>query len=138
MLFLNVSNMITSLRECQAISSLASLRPSLRELILCRPGKSYCKENACVHQETILNLSQEQRCPEGVSKSLWKALCGRFNKSQLLAMTSAVEVPRVASLALSSSSSSLSSTGPGLGQDKNLPPNAPYPLILLQGPPGTG
>ena len=117
------SNLITSLRECQAISSLASLRPSLRDLILCHPdNKSY--RNDYVQQQAASK-------PEGVSPQLWKSLLMRYNNSQLRAMASVIEVPRA-------TATSSTTTAPATAPAPDLPALPPYPLILLQGPPGTG
>lgn len=139
------SNVVTSLRESQAISSLASLRPTLRELILCHPTETFSEYiNIKSQIPTVIKSfdgssgKYKATCPAGVSSKLWSALCIRYNKSQLQAMTSVVEEPRAIY-------EKYSKTKPeSLGNEKASSVNGradalpPYPLVLLQGPPGTG
>lgn len=130
------SNLTTSLRECQAISSLASLRPSLRDIILCHPEKhyeNYLKSKPHPSESHADTGHHKERCPGGVSGQLWAALCSSYNKSQLRAMASVIEEPRAVAVEQSTRSDKMTSTGAGPDDDK-----LQYPLILLQGPPGTG
>ena len=86
---------MTSLRESQAISSLASLRSPLRELILCRPDFSYEGMNINnIQKKSGSNGQQKLICPVGVSSKLWNALSMKYNNSQLQAITSVVDLPR--------------------------------------------
>jgi len=133
-----IGNVVTSLRESQAISSLASLRPALRELILCPPGKSYTEYNSIKSQiPTVVKSFGKYKttCPSGVSSKLWSALCLRYNKSQLQAMTSVVEEPRAIYEKYANGSAASEKTSSADGQANVI---HPYPLLLLQGPPGTG
>lgn len=123
--FMYHSNLVTTLRECQAISSLASLRPSLRDMILCHE-KMNCGNN--------MKLKAGQpSSPEGVSRQLWVALCDQYNKSQLQAISSVIEEPRAIYMSAAS--------GDNVQAERtlnNLDQKNHFPLILLQGPPGTG
>jgi hypothetical protein len=131
------SNIVTSLRESQAISSLASLRPPLRELILCRPDFSYEGMNINnIQKKSGSNGQQKLICPVGVSSKLWNALSMKYNNSQLQAITSVMDLPRSIYESTTAGSDNIRSANlSSSGQGKD---GGSYPFILLQGPPGTG
>ena len=140
-IFSPYSNVVTSLRECQAISSLASLRPSLRELILCHPDTNYdnyIKLQPLASEKKSGSSHPQDKCPLDVSGPLWHALCGLYNNSQLRAITSVIDIPRAMTTTAMMNASTHQTSSDKAGDSSGQEATPPYPLILLQGPPGTG
>ena len=125
-----LGNMLTSLRECQALLSLKHINQPLQQVVL-NPEKAIVENNKLKmvegdNDKTIMR-------PDNVPELLWASLVSSHNPSQLQAIKaccflSTREHVRPLESAVLSSDSSVSYTEPG----------APAPLSLLQGPPGTG
>ena len=133
-------NMMTYIRECQALMSLKLIDKSLQQMIV---SASFCAapsggapaaavgvamsgELSPRSQQTSPRrrlLAQPVRCPENVPSALWLALSRQYNDSQLRAIWMVSR--RGQQLEPPSSGSSTQSA-------------ADATLSLLQGPPGTG
>ena len=66
-------------------------------------------------------------CPPGISNNLWSSLCKRHNKSQLEAIGAVIEAAKRATAMLTPSEANNESES-----------RLHFPLVLIQGPPGTG
>jgi hypothetical protein len=74
-----LGNVMTYMRECQALMSLKLLNPSLRDAVLNQEGKN----KICYVTDT---LSPDDSGPFNVPSRLWKALKTDHNESQLRAL----------------------------------------------------
>ena len=143
-----LGNVLTSIRECQALMSLRSLSKSLQEVVLCGGSKGMQFSTAYATKGDVggilpdgiaagtapsvsntLKDSDRLSCPETLPTALWKALSGQYNSSQLRAIHAVC----------------LTTTTVPSASDANKPPNPPTSgssatatVTLLQGPPGTG
>jgi len=124
-----IGNTTTSARECQALSSLAAIRPKLRDVLL-SPSR---------YADTVsAMLCADSTCPEGISFTMWSELQAQYNSSQLKAISS-ICWPQANIEKAEGKPSVMDSRA-----DENTKPlpieavPSPYPLLLLQGPPGTG
>lgn len=128
-----IGNVMTYIRECQALMSLRLLSPALRDTIITNPhgsaaGGSTPIATANAHASSSAQLGQRSRTssditissvdsttiPAGVPSKLWRALCKQYNDSQLRAMRSVCRRDLIETTGYAS------------------------PVCLLQGPPGTG
>jgi AAA domain len=143
-----LGNVLTSIRECQALMSLRSLSKSLQEVVLCGGSKGMQFSTAYgskgdvggtlqdgIAASTISSASNtltdpdRLSCPETLPTALWKALSGQYNSSQLRAIHAVC----------------LTTSTVPTASDPNKPTNlltggssATATVTLLQGPPGTG
>jgi hypothetical protein len=123
-----LSNTITSSRECQALSSLSSLAPKLKRILLSpSPDLAYPLLLAPFLKNNF-DTRVTVNCPIGIPSLLWKKLQQNYNHSQLRAISSVC-------LHVDSSSS----VPRGVEEHQPLPTiQSHFPFLLLQGPPGTG
>jgi hypothetical protein len=146
LLLATTGNVMTYIRECQALMSLKLINRSLQNMVLTgafTPGSiAVAAEPAQSSTESVLGsphkavlsprklvLQQPVHCPENIPMPLWLALSRQYNDSQLRAicMVSRRFQEKLFREANGSSSNSSSSTS-----------TVESSLSLLQGPPGTG
>jgi hypothetical protein len=120
-----IGNVMTYIRECQALMSLKLLNSTLREAVLRPPSalnglstRSIAAATTANQEEPLVNSSSENnanpnRGPANVSPKLWAALSADYNESQLKAIRTVCR-----------------------RNDSDSSPRTP--ISLLQGPPGTG
>jgi hypothetical protein len=119
-----IGNVMTYIRECQALMSLKLLNSTLREAVLRPPSSALSNSSSrsvaaigtTNQEEPLLNSSSESntnRGPPNVSPRLWAALSADYNESQLKAIRTVCR-----------------------RNDSDSSPRTP--ISLLQGPPGTG
>lgn len=76
-----VNNLLTAIRECQALSSLRNMNKSLQQIIL--KGKPTL--------EGTLRTQHSGTWPGGVPRTLWEVLQQQFNESQLRAIRAVLD-----------------------------------------------
>lgn len=142
-----LGNVLTSIRECQALMSLRSLSKSLQEVVLCGGSKGMqysagsgsvavtggSDSNGLPHRansafsNTVVKNTTKLSCPETLPSALWTTLCSQYNSSQLRA---------IHAVCLTTPSSSESGRPPT--SSSSSASSSAATVTLLQGPPGTG
>jgi hypothetical protein len=131
----SLGNVLTSIRECQALMSLRSLNKALQDVIIGdrdEGGVVSSSSSSSSSSSTAINNLEPLQCPSSLPLALWAALEKEYNSSQLRAIhavcfTHSPSPPSSSSANLSNRKGSISSA-----EALN------NPVTLLQGPPGTG
>ena len=152
-----IGNVMTSIREVQALMSLRSVSKPLQELILRGGIDLITNDSPPSNQQQPGNTHSSNassssicHCPDSLPTDLWRAFEASYNPQQLRAIASVCDTtpytyatrPRTdssAGVSGGSNSSSSSSSGGGAGSSAGEQANSlldPPKITLLQGPPG--